>query len=132
MLLLISDILRDSHLVTQLNTEWDKYGPILLHLTHHSCKDPVAVSRQIRDYYMKKQAFGDASAKQFVEVRFKAGSREIKDKIIDILLNSNHISNENIEQKLKIVKQKLKLYTVLDKTLFFLFKRNYSSIVLKS
>ncbi|KAA0203843.1 Esterase E4/FE4, partial [Hyalella azteca] len=65
----VRDILHDDVLVRQLNTDWDRVGPVLLHLTKDSCKDPVAVARQIRQYYIKDKKFGDESSKEFVEVR---------------------------------------------------------------
>lgn len=64
----VQDILSDSTLVDQLNQKWNKYGPILLHLTKHSCKDPVEMSKLIRNFYMKGKPFGDATANSFVEM----------------------------------------------------------------
>ncbi|XP_018007693.1 esterase-5B isoform X2 [Hyalella azteca] len=64
----VRDILHDDVLVRQLNTDWDRVGPVLLHLTKDSCKDPVAVARQIRQYYIKDKKFGDESSKEFVEM----------------------------------------------------------------
>ncbi|XP_066954455.1 esterase-6-like [Macrobrachium rosenbergii] len=64
----VQDILKDSALTSQLNTQWDKYGPILLDLDETSCKDPVEVSKKIRQYYMGKKKFGYESSKSFVEM----------------------------------------------------------------
>jgi len=64
----VQDILEDASLVTQLNKDWDRYGPVMLHLTKESCLDPVAISRQIRDRYMKGRPFGEHSGKEFVEM----------------------------------------------------------------
>ena len=62
------DILKDPSLVKQLNSNWEKYGPILLHLTKYSCKDPIDIANQIRDFYMGKRKFGPDSERDFTEV----------------------------------------------------------------
>ncbi|MCL4119514.1 UNVERIFIED_CONTAM: hypothetical protein GTU68_028019 [Idotea baltica] len=64
----VYDILEEPSLVKQLNLNWEKYGPILLHLTKHSCKDPVGMANQIRDFYMGKEKFGEHSASKFIEM----------------------------------------------------------------
>ncbi|RXG55568.1 Venom carboxylesterase-6 [Armadillidium vulgare] len=64
----VQDILKDPALVNQLNTNWDKYGPLLLHLTKYSCKDPVQIANRIKDFYMGKSHFGEYSIHKFIEM----------------------------------------------------------------
>ncbi|XP_027207538.2 juvenile hormone esterase [Penaeus vannamei] len=64
----VQDILKDPSLTYQLNTEWDKYGPILLDLKPSSCKDPVDMAKQIRKYYLGNKKFGEETSKEFVEM----------------------------------------------------------------
>ncbi|KAK7081277.1 Carboxylesterase 5A [Halocaridina rubra] len=64
----VQDILKDATLTSQLNTNWDKYGPILLDLDKTSCKDPIDMARKIRKYYMGNKKFGQENAKAFVEM----------------------------------------------------------------
>ncbi|XP_053633789.2 esterase E4-like [Cherax quadricarinatus] len=64
----VQDILKDVSLTTQLNKQWEKYGPILLDLKDTSCKDPVDIANRIRKHYMGKKKFGEESSKEFVDM----------------------------------------------------------------
>ncbi|XP_042882970.1 venom carboxylesterase-6-like [Penaeus japonicus] len=64
----VQDILKDSSLIYQLNTQWDKYGPILLDLKPTSCKDPVEMAKEIRNYYLGNKKFGEDTSQEFVEM----------------------------------------------------------------
>ncbi|CAL4177904.1 unnamed protein product [Meganyctiphanes norvegica] len=59
------DILKDTSLLTQLNKNWEKYGPILLELKN-SCKDPVDTAFKIRKHYLGAKRIGEETAREFV------------------------------------------------------------------